>query len=251
MTTSALSQLDPTMGLRIDHIVDATMQPGINTNEHTIIVDPGNDHSIIAVIPAGSECPSGIESPEYLKIVINASRTRRLFGELPPFHASVNIADSFLHRIVIELNNAVTNHARSRPLLIDSLCVSLLIHLNSRYPVVQTQRVNGMLTSAQLLAVSDYIHSRLGENTSMQQLCALVNLSRFHFTRLFKTTVGITPHKYILKSKIEYAKSFMTRGKGAILDAAYRLSFADHAHFTKTFRKFTGTTPKAYLASSF
>ena len=182
-----------------------------------------------------------MDNMQYFRILIHPSRITKMLSDSQPFCLYTNIGESFTQKVVQRLTDEVKANGQSRPLLIDTMCISLLVHLRN---------VNGTLMPSQLLSVSEHIHSRLDGNTSIQDLCSLVRLSRYHFTRLFKRTLGITPHNYILQSKIEYAKSFMKKKKGSILDAAYRLSFSDHAHFTKTFRKFAGVTPKAFLASS-
>jgi AraC family transcriptional regulator len=242
----------PLNGLRISCIKNLTGSQEFERNEHTIIVDVSSQGSTSALYPAGSSHAMNVDkASEYLLISIHPSVATKLFGDIQPFCLREKVDDRFLGKLANRLYETIKEHGNDRPLLVETIFTSLMIYLHSRYPVDRLNGVNGKLTCTQLLTLCDYIHSRLEENINITQLCMLVKLSRFHLTRLFKGTLGVSPHRYILLAKIEYAKSFMKNRKGAILDAAYKLSFVDHSHFTKTFRKFTGVTPKAFLTSSY
>lgn len=241
----------PLNGLRISCIKDLTGCAEFERSEHTIVVDVSGSHNVSALYPAGSSRSVDLGGTgKYLLISVHPALTVNLFGDVQPFSLRERVNDSILTNLANQLYRAVKNYGNDRPLLVETFFIALLLRLHSRYPAHRLSGVNRKLTCTQLLAICDYIHSRLGENISIEQLCSIVNLSRFHLTRLFKGTLGISPHRYILVSKIEYAKSFMKKRKGAILDAAYKLNFADHSHFTKTFRRFTGVTPKTFLAAS-
>ncbi|HZY82578.1 MAG TPA: AraC family transcriptional regulator [Cyclobacteriaceae bacterium] len=188
-------------------------------------------------------------SKTHLRISLNPTRAEQILGFFsPPFTVYSNDNDILVNTLNDQLYEATKDGGINQPLFVETLCISLLMHVNTRYLRARVrQHPRGRLTPSQLAMVSEYIHSRLGQNISLKDLCSLVNLSRYHFTRLFKGTLGTTPHRYILQCKVEYAKTLMTKRKGSILDAAYQLSFSDHAHFTNTFRKLTGITPKSFL----
>jgi AraC family transcriptional regulator len=241
----------PIDGLRISYIKNLAGSLEFERNEHTIVVNLTDPANSSALYPAGSPALLKInDTSDYVLISIQALLTEKLFGAAQPFCVREKVCDNSLMKLADRLYKTIRDHGNDRPLLVQTLLTSLLIHLHSRYPSDRLNGANGKLTSTQLLTICDYIHSRLEENIFMEQLCSLVELSRFHLTRLFKGTMGISPHRYILLAKIDYAKSFMKKRKGAILDAAYKLSFADHSHFTKTFRRFTGVTPRTFLATS-
>jgi AraC family transcriptional regulator len=64
-----------------------------------------------------------------------------------------------------------------------------------------------------------------------------------NFTRMFKASTGITPHRYQLNTRIEKAKNLLlTKGESPSMVAA-TTGFVDQSHFTRTFRRVTGTTP--------
>jgi AraC family transcriptional regulator len=237
-------------------------------NEHSILINLGgpvnmtcktdvpvtvarcNTHQIAILRPANSNLEASCDEPfEYVCISINPSQAQEKLGAFQPFDLRINLEDSYLTKLLLRLHEVSNDPGPGESLFAESLFTSLLLHLNTEYPGGDG-RVKGRLSSPLLLEITEFVHERIQENITVQQLCSVVHLSRYHFTRLFKATTGTTPHRYILQSKIEYAKGIMKKRKGSILDAAYQLSFSDHAHFTNTFRKFTGVTPKSYLLNT-
>jgi AraC family transcriptional regulator len=73
-------------------------------------------------------------------------------------------------------------------------------------------------------------------------MAASVYLSVFHFSRLFKNTLGVSPYQFVLNMKVDYAKNLI-KSKKSISDIAHALAFTDSAHFCNAFKKLTGCSP--------
>jgi AraC-like DNA-binding protein len=48
-----------------------------------------------------------------------------------------------------------------------------------------------------------------------------VSMSPYHFTRLFKSSIGKSPHQYVIEARVKRAKDLLTTGKFGISEAAY------------------------------
>jgi AraC-like DNA-binding protein len=89
----------------------------------------------------------------------------------------------------------------------------------------------------------------LTEDLRLADLAAAVPLSPYHFSRLFKATTGLTPHRYVMRCRAEAARAMLARGHLGLDEIARRTGFADRAHLTRQFRRHFGTTPGAFRAA--
>lgn len=136
-------------------------------------------------------------------------------------------------------------------LYVDSLTTALVTHFINHYSIEQpidSFRSNISAKQQRLSTVLDYIEAHLAEDISLSELSLQAGLSKFHFSRLFKQSIGLTPHKYLVKRRIERATQWLKQGQ-CISQVAYQLGFSDQSHFTRTFKQVKGKTPRQYLKS--
>lgn len=104
----------------------------------------------------------------------------------------------------------------------------------------------GRLSPGQERLVREYISENLHREISLSDLAGLVQLSRFHFARTFKKTIGLPPHQFLLQSRIERAKLMLLRENISVVEISERLGFANQVRFCEAFRKVTGSTPSYF-----
>ena len=88
------------------------------------------------------------------------------------------------------------------------------------------------------------IESRKGNGVSSEQAAEMVSLSPRQFSRLFHNSVGVTPKRYILDTRLRYARFLVENSAMAMTAIAFETGFADCAHFSTTFRERYGVTPR-------
>ena len=71
-------------------------------------------------------------------------------------------------------------------------------------------------------------------------------ISPFHFLRLFATVLGVTPHQYLVRSRLRHAARLLADEDIAITDIAYDVGFADLSNFVRTFHRAAGVSPGAF-----
>lgn len=91
-----------------------------------------------------------------------------------------------------------------------------------------------------------YIDLRITENIKIEDVAKEFSFSREYIIRLFKKTYGITPHKYILHSKMRIAMIMLKTKDFSIEEISEKLNFSDSHHFSAQFKKITGYTPSQY-----
>jgi AraC family transcriptional regulator len=141
-------------------------------------------------------------------------------------------------------------------LLVDSLKTTLAIHLLRNYCTTfpRLSSYADGLSAAKLALVKDYIHSRLDSaeptlherDLKLTELSAIVQISPYHFLRLFKKSLGITPHQYILQQRIDRAKYLLRSSNLDIAQIALRVGFCDASHLNRCFKNSLGMTPSQW-----
>jgi AraC family transcriptional regulator len=136
-------------------------------------------------------------------------------------------------------------------LYIESLSNILAIHLIRQYTAAKPHLpiYEGGLPQRQLIQVLDYIHAHLDRNIKLSDLAALLDLSQFHFSHLFKQSIGISPYQYSIQQRIERAQQLLKQTDRSITEIALECGFNSHSHLSKQFRQLVGITPKAYRSS--
>jgi AraC family transcriptional regulator len=107
----------------------------------------------------------------------------------------------------------------------------------------------GGLPERQLLRILEYIDAHLSQDIKLADLAALLDMSQFHFSHMFKRSLGMAPYQYLLQQRIERAKQLLKKSDQSISDIAFLCGFNSHSHLSKQFRQLTGMTPTAYRAN--
>lgn len=83
-------------------------------------------------------------------------------------------------------------------------------------------------------------------NISIEDICREINLSPFHFIRVFKKKTGISPHQYLIRIRMEKAQELLRQGGYSIAEVAVLCGFVSLAHFSSAYKAVTGTSPTRY-----
>jgi AraC-like DNA-binding protein len=75
-------------------------------------------------------------------------------------------------------------------------------------------------------------------------------LSPFHFLRLFSNVLGVTPHQYLVRSRLRHAARLLTDDDIAVTDIAYDVGFGDLSNFVRTFHRAAGVSPTRFRQAS-
>ena len=133
----------------------------------------------------------------------------------------------------------------------DTLSTALATHFVNHYSIDSPVDFLNLpaLERHRLGWVIDYIETHLSEDINLSDLALVAGLSKFHFSRLFTDAIGLTPHKYVLKRRIEKATQVLKQGDLTIAQVAYAFGFTDQSHFTRVFKQVKGMTPKRFIKS--
>ncbi len=127
------------------------------------------------------------------------------------------------------------------------LAINLIRELKSNMPDIP--RVRKYFERREINTAIDYLWENTNIEFSLNNLCAIVNLSPYYFIRLFKDYTGKTPYEYYMDIKISKALDYLKTKRYSITEICFILGFSSHSHFTSVFRKRVGRTPSEYMKS--
>lgn len=174
-------------------------------------------------------------------------------------HESVNIEkvelqptfsqhDKVIHHIGSLLAMELNSKVPSSKLYIDGLTTALCAHLLRQYctikPLLQSHEDG--LPPYMLQQAVEYIQSHLAGDVSLNAIATELGISQYYFCRLFKQSVGQTPHAYVIQQRIERSKRLLKQQGITINDISVDCGFANPSHFARCFRRATGLSPKQF-----
>jgi AraC family transcriptional regulator len=130
-------------------------------------------------------------------------------------------------------------------LFLDSVEQALAVALVGGYAVrpcsARTHR--GGLGPARLRTIKEFVHAKMEEELTLQEMAQSVELSIAHFSRMFRKSTGETPHQFVLRHRIGRAKEMLRAADVRILDVAVACGFKTQQHFARVFRHLCGVSP--------
>jgi len=131
-------------------------------------------------------------------------------------------------------------------LYFDSLSVAVATRLICYHSSksMEMKRSNKRLSDRRLRRLFDYIEDNLAENISLGDLAAVIDLSVSHFKVLFREAVGLSPHQYLIRRRVERAKNLLGEGKLSISQIAAESGFAHQSHLAHHMHRVLGVAPK-------
>ena len=170
-------------------------------------------------------------------------------SDLGSDNAVPNLNDPAIVEIALMLVREATDPAYRNGTLIEGLSYSLAMRViqtisgahpttTGRIPLVPDERIQRVLT---------YIEEHIADSDlSIDELASVAFISPHQLSRLFKSSVGRTPHQFVIAQRISMAKLMMLNSEKSLSEIAYQCGFANQAHFTTRFRDMTGETPNTF-----
>ena len=91
-----------------------------------------------------------------------------------------------------------------------------------------------------------FIHDHLAEPMSLEAVAGAVNVSPFHFCKLFKRSTGLTFTDFVNRARVEKAKRLLMRPAARITEVAYDVGFQSLSHFNRSFRRIAAESPSEF-----
>jgi AraC-like DNA-binding protein len=132
----------------------------------------------------------------------------------------------------------------------ESLLLSSLSQMVVRHARVSDNTARYSRGEEQAVATArDYLEASFTKNVTLSTLARVAGISEFHLLRLFRDSMGLPPHAYLIQRRIDHARKLLAR-QVPIVEVALETGFSDQSHFTRHFKRILGITPGEYRRKS-
>ena len=176
------------------------------------------------------------------------------FGYEPATLVSAGVAMYLLAHVLFRLRNVhrfswqrllCALWASDDALVQDGLLVEILdtIRPHARAPRAAAVSVRSDLALDRAL---ELMRAQFAEPLTLEQLAQAAGLSPFHFLRLFSSALGVTPHQYLVRSRLRRAARLLADEERPVTDVALDAGFADLSNFVRTFHRAARVSPREF-----
>jgi AraC family transcriptional regulator len=136
----------------------------------------------------------------------------------------------------------------SDPLYAESLCTAMVVRLIGGAGSLDDKRRT--LAPRTAARVTEFIEAHLDRRLTLSELAALAELSVPHFKVLFRSTLGVPVHQYVVQRRVERARTLLLQGRLSASQVALDAGFAHQSHMAHWMGRLLGITPRELVKSS-
>jgi len=183
----------------------------------------------------GDECLSFFLAPAVVETIGDSAGTWRI-GSVPPLSELMLLGE--LAQAIVDLRSDVGLDEVG--LLFAARFVELA---SSRTPARADARAQDRRRAVE---VALWLEAHAHEPIDLESAAREVGLSAFHFLRLFSSVLGVTPHQYLVRSRLRHAARLLADDAQSITDIAFGVGFGDLSNFVRTFHRAAGVSPRGF-----
>ncbi|ENO15382.2 helix-turn-helix domain-containing protein [Marinobacter nanhaiticus D15-8W] len=212
----------------------------------------------VCLFPAGSQSQWKIAGPfEFVHLYFNELDLRRCAEQTwdcEPDHIQLAERYQVEDDIIAQAGKLIDMgdwNAPGQALAADHLTHWLLVQIVSRHASIDRPppAVAGTLAPKHRRLLQERIEAQLDQPLNLATLAGWVNLSPYHFARLFRASFGCAPYQYLQERRLTRARDELRQSDLPVTTIAMHCGFNDASQFSRAFRKRFGITPSAYRIS--
>ena len=210
-------------------------------------------HGSLDIVPEGT--PLGVygyDETEFIMLALEPGFVHEIANESGLSDCELvrhlRIRDPQIEHIAFALKSELDAGCPSGSIYGDGLAVALAARLLGRYSahVTISHNCNALMSGYTLRRVTDYIEDNLTKDLTLAEIAGVAHMSPHYFSRAFRKSTGIPPHRYVVDRRIEKAKTLLSNNQLPLVEVGLSVGFQNQSHFTTLFHKRTGVTPKVY-----
>ncbi len=158
------------------------------------------------------------------------------------------VADTTIRHLALGLVGGFNRPQEVNHLFFQHVSLAVCTHVAQAYGGMRPNSMGhqGGLAAWQERRAKDMLAANLDGSISLGDVAKECRLSLSHFSRAFRRSTGIAPHRWLLERRVELAKDLLRDREALLSEVALRCGFADQSHFTRVFTRRTGVSPGAW-----
>jgi len=168
-------------------------------------------------------------------------------GELD-YEPGAGAPDATFGHLASSLLPALERPEEASRLFIDHVSLAVAAHMAQVYGGMrkQSRSVQGGLAPWQERRATELLGAHLQGAASLDDVAQACGLSVSYFSRAFRKSTGVAPHRWLIQRRVEAAKALLSANEPSLSEVALRCGFADQSHFTRTFSERVGVSPGSF-----
>ncbi|HYS62664.1 MAG TPA: AraC family transcriptional regulator [Paraburkholderia sp.] len=163
-------------------------------------------------------------------------------------HPQLQMRDPRFQHLAWALRAELEADDASDPLYAESLCTAMVVRLIGGAPTLDNKRRT--LAPKTAARVIEFIEAHLDQRLTLSELAALADLSVPHFKVLFRETLGMPVHQYVVQRRVERARTLLLEARLSASQVALDTGFAHQSHMAHWMGRLLGVTPRELIRSS-
>jgi AraC family transcriptional regulator len=205
-------------------------------------------HGSLAICPAGSDYAADADrSGQMIFVAIEPGRLALAAAEDLALETQLIDRLSGDDHLLLDLARSLASESAAAhpngPVYWNGIASAFINGLLARHMAKFERRARGTLSKDVFLGVRDYIEAHLDEPIEVSVLADIAGRSPFHFARVFAQAVGASPHRYIVRLRLERAVELVRARRSGLAEIAACTGFADQSHLSRWVRRVYGVSP--------
>ncbi|QOZ31015.1 AraC family transcriptional regulator [Bradyrhizobium sp. CCBAU 53421] len=204
-----------------------------------LVGHPGDEYTCTHDHVVGDECLSFFLDPELVETIGDRTTVWQV-GSVPP-----------LPELMVIGELAQTAAAGNSDVGLDEvgqLLASRLVELVSDRKAKPLTA--GLRDRRRAVEAALWIDANSHQQIDLDDAAEQAGLSTFHFLRLFSAVLGVTPHQYLVRSRLRHAARRLVDDDSPVTDIAYDVGFGDLSNFVRSFHRAAGASPLKFRQAS-
>jgi AraC family transcriptional regulator len=208
------------------------------------------------LVPAGlAEEWCGEENTEALLVSLPSALVQRAAAELGRNEHTAIVArclfrDERIEHIAWALDAEHNAGSPAGPLYTESLGLALAFHLLGAYASADSAPTARALSPNERQRVTRYIEDHIDQNLTLSTLAATLGMGPSHFKALFRRSLGLPVHEYVIQRRVERARTLLLQARLPAAEIALATGFSHQSHMARCMRRILGITPSALVRNA-